>query len=78
MNVDIKEGTQYGDRKVLLGKGLKFKGQVGNQILIYKIEMPINLNDSQKEILKKFDSSLNVDNYKNTETFWQKIKNFFK
>lgn len=78
MNVDIKEGTQYGDRKILLGKGLNFKGQVGNQILIYKIEMPINLVDPQKEILKKFDSSLSVDNYKNTETFWQKIKNFFK
>lgn len=76
--VEIKEGTQYNERKILVGKGLEFKGSIGNQIITYTIEMPINLNDDQKKALEKFEKTLGNDNYKETESIWQKIKNIFK
>lgn len=77
-NVEIKAGTQYGNRKVLVGKGLKFKGSVGNQIITYTIEIPVNLSEDQKKLVSKLDTSLGKDNYRETESFFQKIRNFFK
>lgn len=64
-------------KETLYEKGLNFKGRKGNQVLTYTVEMPINLKEDQK-YLKKFEDSLGPDNYKETETFWQKIKNMFK
>lgn len=76
--VEIKPGTQYMQKETLYGKGLNFKGRQGNEVLTYTIEMPINLTEDQKKSLKKFEDSLGTDNYKETESFWQKIKNIFK
>lgn len=76
--VEIKPGTQYMQKETLYEKGLNFKGRKGNQVLTYTVEMPINLKEDQKKYLKKFEDSLGPDNYKETETFWQKIKNMFK
>lgn len=74
----IKEGTQSGERKVLKNKGLTYQGRTGDQIIEYEVEIPINLTDKQKELLKKFEKSLDNNNYKETESFLQKIKNLFK
>lgn len=76
--IEIKPGTQYAQTKTLIGKGLNFKGKVGNQIIKYIIEMPVNLTDDQKKALNNFEKTLGKDNYKETESFWQRIKNIFK
>lgn len=47
-------------------------------IITFKVEIPINLDDKQKELIKKFDKGLDNNNYKETQSFWKKIVNLFK
>lgn len=76
--IEIHEGTQHGQKEVLRNKGLKFKNHQGNMIVEYKIDMPLKLNKEQKELLEKLNDSLKNDNYKEVNSFFDKIKNIFK
>ena len=76
----IHEGTQPGDEFKLKGKGvqrLNYSGR-GDQYVKIVVEIPKNLNNSQKEMLKKFEESADENCYKNRKGFFDKVKEFFK
>ena len=51
--------------------------QKGSEILEVKVEIPTGLSSKQKDSLKKFGDSLNEKNYKNSKSFFDKVKKFF-
>lgn len=76
----IHEGTQPGDEFKLKGKGIQklhYSGR-GDQYVKVVVEVPKNLNNSQKELLKKFDETTDENCYKARKTFFDKVKQFFK
>ena len=76
----IHEGTQPGDEFKLRGKGiqkLNYSGR-GDQYVRIVVEIPKNLNNSQKELLKKFEESTDDNCYKARKGFFDKVKEFFK
>lgn len=77
--IEIKAGTQPGDRIVLKGKGLPdVQGYgVGNMNIDIKVLLPTKLNSEQKELLQKFDGATNEDNYSSHKSLWDKLTGFF-
>ena len=76
----IHEGTQPNDEFKLRGKGiqkLNYSGR-GDQYVKIIVEIPKNLNNSQKELLKKFEDSTDDSCYKKRKGFFDKVKEFFK
>lgn len=76
----IHEGTQPGDEFKLKGKGvqrLNYSGR-GDQYVKIIVEIPRNLNNSQKDLLKKFEESAGDSCYKTRKSFFDKVKEFFK
>lgn len=76
---NIHEGTQPGDVFKLKGKGierLNSRGR-GDQFVRVSIEIPKNLSQNQKEILKDFEKETNEKNYQKRKGFFEKIKNIF-
>lgn len=77
----IKEGTQPGERFVIRGKGIPHvnRGSIrGDHFFKVMIEVPNNLDQRQKDLLKEFESSCSDRNYKNRKSFFGKIKELFK
>ncbi len=77
---DIPEGTQHGARFRLREKGipaLRGRGR-GDQYVIVEIEIPKNLSQKQKEILREFDSETEIKHYKKQKGFFDKMKDLFK
>lgn len=74
---DLPEGTQTNTRFRLRGKGIPVlhgKGN-GDEYVTVTIEVPKNLNEKQKELLREFD----VDcSYTKKDSFKDKMKKFFK
>lgn len=78
--IKIPEGFESGKSLRVRGEGIKalrsnYKGDI---IVKINIETPRNLSDKQKELLKKFEDSLNEKNYEKKTSFFKKIKKFFK
>lgn len=75
----IHEGTQPGDVFKLRGKGIERLGARGrgDQFVKVNIEIPRNLSQSQKEILKNFESEANETNYQKRKGFFDKLKRLF-
>ena len=79
VSYDVHEGAQPGDVFKLKGKGfphLSGRGR-GDQFVRMTIEVPKNLSEKQKEILKEFDSASGEKNYQKRKGFFDKIKNMF-
>lgn len=57
---DIPEGTQSGTKFRLRGEGVKYLGResYGDQYVTVVVEVPRKLTRQQKELLQKFDDSL--------------------
>lgn len=80
VKLTIHEGTQPGDEFKLKGKGvqrLRYSGK-GDQYVKIMVEVPKNLNNSQKELLKQFEASTGDNCYKKRKGFFDKVKEFFK
>ena len=78
--IAIKPGTQYGEVKILRGKGiphLKGRGR-GDLKVIIDVMLPRNLTDEQKDLLKRFEEVSNENNYFPTKGFFSKIKSAFR
>lgn len=76
----IHEGTQPGDEFKLKGKGiqrLRYSGR-GDQYVKIQVEVPKNLNNKQKDLLKQFEDSTDDNCYKTRKSFFDKVKEFFK
>lgn len=79
VSYQVHEGTQPGDIFKLRGKGiqnLNGRGR-GDQYIKVTIEVPKNLSQKQKDILKEFDQSAEDKNYQKRKTFFDKIKDMF-
>ena len=78
---DIPEGTQSGTVFRLRGKGiprLHGGGTRGDQYVKIKVEIPKNLNEKQKDILRQFADTVEPAKYKERKGFFDKMKDFLK
>ena len=77
----IKEGTQNGDTASFRGKGIPDKQSPsyrGDHQVKFTIEIPTRLSEDQKAKLRAFDESLSDKNYQNRNSFFSKLKGFFR
>ncbi|EJT46055.1 DNAj molecular chaperone protein [Trichosporon asahii var. asahii CBS 2479] len=62
VDVKIREGTQYGQEAVLKGRGVKSlygrKGERGDLVVTWKVQIPRGLTAKQKKILQEFADDL--------------------
>lgn len=73
----VPMGTQPGESFRLRGKGIQNLNRYGrgDQYVKVNIEVPKNLTDKQKELLKQFDETTSDGaNYEKRKTFFQKLK----
>ena len=77
--VKIPAGTQSGDQLRLSGKGMPALRSVsfGDMIITLNVEIPKNLSQKQKELLKEFDQQSNKDNIPESTGFFDKVKDFW-
>lgn len=78
---NIPEGTQSETVFRLRGKGvprLHGGGMRGDQYVTIKVEIPKNLNEKQKEILRSFDENVDTAKYNQKKKFFDKMKDLFK
>ncbi len=77
----IPEGTQTGTVFRLKGKGipkLHGNGSRGDQYVKINIEIPKNLTEKQKDILREFSDNVEPSSYKERKGFFDKMKEFLK
>ncbi|MCH5184896.1 MAG: molecular chaperone DnaJ [Oscillospiraceae bacterium] len=68
---EIPEGTQTGSRFRLRGKGIKKlnSNDFGDLYVTVNIEVPKNLSEKQKSLLREFDGGVTEKNYKQKKTW---------
>ncbi len=76
----MPEGTQEGTTFRLKGKGIPVLGRSGrgDQYVTVHIEVPKELNEKQKDLLRQFSESVGDQNYKRRQSFFDKIKKAFE
>lgn len=79
VNYSIHEGTQPNDVFRLKGRGIPHLGGrgKGDQYCRVVVEIPKNLNNKQKELIRQFDSTTSEKNYAKRKNFFNKLKDFF-
>lgn len=78
---NIPEGTQTGTVFRLKGKGvpkLHGNGARGDQYVKIAVEIPKNLSEKQKDILRQFGDTVESAKYHNRKSFLDKMKDFLK
>ncbi len=75
----IHPGTQPGDVFKLRAKGIPKLGGKGrgDQYVRMTVEVPKNLSQKQKDLLREFEDSAEEKNYQKRRTFFEKLKNMF-
>lgn len=76
----LPEGTQPGKVFRMRGKGIQHvsgRGR-GDQYVRVVLEVPTNLTDRQKELLREFESTTTDENQQQRKTFWDKVKDTVK
>ena len=80
VKLKIPAETQSGKMFRIKGKGVKpvRGGPIGDLYCRAVVETPVNLNEEQKELLRKFNDSLNGEKHNPQSHSWlDKVKNFF-
>ncbi|MBQ3069642.1 MAG: molecular chaperone DnaJ [Clostridia bacterium] len=77
--LQVKEGTQPGELLRMKGKGFPdVQGRrAGDLVFRVNVEVPKNLNNEQKELLRKFDSTTSDKQYQKGKSFKDKLKSLF-
>jgi molecular chaperone DnaJ len=78
---NIPEGTQTGTVFRLKGKGvtkLHSNGMRGDQYVKINVEIPKNLSEKQKDILRQFADTVEAAKYNQRKSFKEKMKEFLK
>ena len=81
VKVQITKGTQHGHRFRLKGKGMSVLRAVarGDMFLEAAVEVPVNLTDKQKMLLKEFESESDSRTYSpESSSFMDKVKDFLE
>ncbi|XVG94872.1 molecular chaperone DnaJ [Eubacteriales bacterium KG127] len=75
----IPAGTQPETVFRLKGKGMPNvrSGRYGDLFVKVKLEVPRNLNDEQKDLIKRMSNSLTSESYKEKKSFGEKLRDFF-
>jgi molecular chaperone DnaJ len=79
MNLKVPEGTQSGKVFRLRDKGipvLQGYGR-GDQLVIIKVETPVNLNKKQREVLEEFAKISGEDVHPMKKNFFDKVVDLF-
>ncbi len=78
--IKIPSGTQSGKQFRLRGKGMPYMRGSGNGDLYVQMntEVPISLNNEQRELLEKFRDIENEKSNPSIKKFFQKAKSFWK
>ncbi|MBS0563648.1 MAG: molecular chaperone DnaJ [Proteobacteria bacterium] len=76
--VKVPSGAQNGKQMRLRGKGMPaLRGAgVGDMLIEFAVETPINLTTRQKELLREFEA-LSENNNPEGSTFFSKVRNFW-
>jgi len=77
----LKDGVQPGDILTIKGKGIPYVNRNnvrGDHIFKVIVEIPKNLDQKQKDLLKEFDTISTVKNYQKRDSFFTKLKDLFK
>ena len=76
----MPEGTQTNTTVTLRGKGIPVLNSRSRGDLVFTVvvEVPKNLSETQKKILREFEQSCDDHNMSAKATFKEKIKNIFK
>jgi len=76
----VPEGTQTGTIFRLKGKGIPFLQSAGrgDQYVKILVEIPKQLSDEQKEILRQFDKISGDEFYEKKKSFLDKVKNILR
>lgn len=80
VSFNIPSGTQSGKQFRLKDKGVHVLNGYGrgNQYIKVKVEVPRNLTDKQKELLRQFDDEIDEDQgYTDRKNFFDKVKDIF-
>ena len=77
---EIPEGTQTGTVFRLKGKGItKLRSNVrGDQYVKVTVEIPKNLNDKQKDLVRQFAKECGQEVHERQKSLSDKIDGFFK
>lgn len=81
VSYNIPEGTQTGTVFRLKDKGvpkLHGNGARGNQYVKINIEIPKNLSEKQKDLLRQFGETVEPAKYNERKSFMDKVKDFLK
>lgn len=80
VSYNIPEGTQSGTVFRLKGKGVTkvHSNQRGDQYVTIKVEIPKGLTESQKDLLRQFDDTVDPAKYKQRKSFFDKMKDILK
>lgn len=75
----VHEGTQPGDVFKLKGKGIPHLGGRGrgDQFVQVTVEVPKNLNNKQKDLIRQLENVTNDKNYAQRNSFFEKLKRMF-
>lgn len=75
----IPEATQTGTKFTLKGKGIQMINSKNKGDLMFRvvIEVPRNLTDAQKNLVRQFSDSCNDKNYTKKPTFFDKLEKLF-
>ena len=78
VKVKIPSGSQNGDQFRLNGKGMPAlrSSHFGDMIISLAIEIPKNLSENQKEIIREFNEELTQKNSPESSGFFSKVKDF--
>ena len=79
VSYQVHEGTQPGDVFKLKGRGITHLGGRGrgDQFVKAVVEIPKNLSQKQKDILKEFDQNVDDKHYQKRKGFFDKLKDLF-
>ncbi len=80
LKLNITAGTQNGTEMKLKGKGMKsLKNSIRGDLFVnIQIEVPINLNQKQKELLGAFEKEMDEKSLPKSNGFFKKVKDFWK
>ncbi len=76
----VHDGTQPGDVFRLKGKGIQsLRSRMrGDQYVQVIVEVPKNLSEKQKELIRQLDSDTGEKNYQKRKSFFSKLKDIFE